>query len=63
MPGKQNPRRQSTVALAAGIPVSKPTPKKRRRKRQMRYPQGGQGRNVREVLPTKSPYKLEWTSG
>ena len=22
----------------------------------MRYPQGGQGRNVREVLPTKSPY-------
>lgn len=52
MLGKQNPRRQSTVALAAGIPVSKPTPQKRRRKRQMRYPQGGQGRNVREVLPT-----------
>ena len=48
----RNPRRQSTVALAAGIPVSKPTPQKRRRRRQMRYPQGGQGRNVRDVLPT-----------
>jgi len=28
MPGKQNPRRQSIVALAAGIPVSKLTPQK-----------------------------------
>lgn len=40
MPGKQNLRRQSTVALAAGIPVSKPTPQKKKKETADEVPAG-----------------------